>query len=339
LKGLIVRPFPGCTVTASPNIGEISFAWKEGENKMHPNRRDIIPLKTVETMFQELLTRRLLTDERCYDYAQAASALYAAETKDKEHVQETINGLEARRRAILDDLENPERREKMSGRTIEEKYAKVADMEGEIARLQAVVNRPSKYIPLPDLMSLIEQLRRDWNSLDSKTIRHFTMVFCRGIILKPLSNHLWGFTVQWELWNDDTGLIWLNVGDKYHWTPEDIQTLKALVARKATTEDFLATFPKFSQTAISNMCVRKCGVRAIPKANHRLDAYLTRQDMHILREYGVSIDQIALLKGAVRAKELSGEEYWSLAYTKREDCQDAIFFVDRDDGDNSAVIR
>jgi len=109
--------------------------------------------------------------------------------------------------------------------------------------------------------------------------------------------------------------------------------------RRATTEEFLATLPKFSQTAISNMCVRKCGTRAIPKGSHRLDAYLTRQDMHVLREYGMSIEQIALLKGAVRAKEVTGEEYWCLAYTKREDCQDAIFFVDRDDGDNSAVIK
>jgi hypothetical protein len=339
LRGLIVRPFPGCIVTVSPAMREISLAWKDDEKRMHPNRRDIIPLQTVEDMFQEIFTRRLLLDENCFAYAEAASALYAAEAKDKEHIRETITGLEARRRAILDDLENPQRRKKMSGRTVDEKYAKVADIKGEIVRLTAVVNTPSKYIPLPDLISLIEQLRGNWDSLAPKTIRNVAIVFCRGIVLKPLSNHIWGFTVQWELWPDDTGIIWLNVGDKYHWTVEDLATLKDLVARGATAEAFLTALPKFSQTAISNMCVHKFGTRAIPKGSHRMDAYMTRQDIHILSEYGVELDQIAFLKGAVRAKEVSGEEYWSLAYTKRENRQDAIFFVDRDDGTNSQVIK
>ncbi len=339
LKGLIVRPFPGCIVSVSPANGEISLAWKDSDKRMHPNRRDSIPLKTVETMFQEIFTRRLLTDDKCYDYAQAASSLYDAVVKDRQHIQETIDGLESRRRAILDDLENPKMRMKMSARTVEEKYIKVAEMEGEIARLQAVLNKPSKYIPLPDLLSLIEQLQRDWNSLTPATIRNVALVFCRGIILKPLSNHIWIFVVQWELWADDTGIIWLNTGDKYHWSTEDFTTLQALANRQAETEEVLTALPKFSQTAISNMSFRMFGKRIVPKGSHRLDAYMTRQDMHILTEYGVEIDQIASLKGAVQAKEFNGEEYWSLAYTKRESRQDAIFFVDRDDGTNREVIR
>jgi hypothetical protein len=60
----------------------------------------------------------------------------------------------------------------------------------------------------------------------------------------------------------------------------------------------------------------------------------------VLAEYGIGIDQIAArLKGAVKAREFNGEEYWSLAYTKRENRQDAIFFVDRDSSTNQEVIR
>jgi len=339
LKGLILRPDPKYIVTVSPANGEISMAWKETENRMHPNRRDSIPLKTVEIMFQEIFTSRLLTDDKCYDYAQAASSLYKAEAKDRQHMQETINGLEARRRAILDDLENPKLRKKMSQRTIEGKYEKVGEMEWEIARLQAVLAKPSKYIPLPDLLSLIEQLRRNWNSLAPKTIRNVALVFCKGVLLTPRSNHIWSFEVQWELWQPDSGIIWLNTGDKYHWSTEDVTTLQALVKQQAEREEVLTTLHTFSQTAISNMSFREFGKRIVPKSSHRLDAYMTRQDMHILREYGIGLDQIAFLKGAVKARECSGEEYWSLAYTKRESRQDAIFFVDRDDGTNGAVIK
>ncbi len=57
----------------------------------------------------------------------------------------------------------------------------------------------------------------------------------------------------------------------------------------------LTALPKFSQTAISNMCVRKCGKWAIPKGSHRMDAYMTREDMCILEEYGIGLEQIAHL--------------------------------------------
>jgi hypothetical protein len=339
LKGLILRPDPKYIVSVSAAQGEISLAWKDSKNRMHPNRRDIIPLRTVETMFQEIFTRRLLRDNNCVQYAQAASSLYEAEAKDREHIQETISGLEARRRAILDDLENPKMRKKMSERTIEEKYQKVGEIEAEVGRLQAVLNRPSKYIPLPDLLSLIEQLRENWDSLSPKTIRNVALVFCNGILLTPRSNHIWSFEVKWELWPSDKGMIWLNFGDKFHWGDDDLATLKELVDREATTEECLTALPKFSQTAISNMCVRQCGKRAIPKGSHRMDAYMTREDLRVLAEYGVGLDQIAILKGAVRAREFNGEEYWSLAYTKRKNRQDAIFFVDRDSGINREVVR
>ncbi len=339
LKGLILRPFPGCIVSVSPHNREISLAWKDGENRMHPNRRDIIPLQTVETMFQDVFTRRVLLDDKCHQYAQAASSLYEQEAKDREHIKETIIGLEARRRAILDDLENPKMRKKMSERTIEEKYQKVGEIEGEVARLNAVLNRPTKYIPLPDLISLIEQLRANWDSLPPAKIRDVALVFCNGILLTPRSNHTWSFEVQWELWANDSGIIWLNVGDKYHWFDEDIATLHDLADCEAPLEEVLSALPKFSQTAISNMSLRECGKRTVPKGSHRLDAYMTREDMRILEEYGVGIEQIANMRGAVKAREFSGQEYWSLAYTKRNECHDTIFFVDRDSGTNQEVIR
>jgi Recombinase len=339
LKGLIIRPFSGCIVSVSPHNGEISLAWKDSENRMHPNRRDIIPLATVETMFQDIFTRRILLDDKCYEYAKAASSLYEAETKNKEHIQTTIIGLEAQRRAILDDLENPKMRARMSERTVEEKYKKVAEREGEIARLTAVLNRPSKYIPLPDLLTLIEQLRENWDSLSPATIRNVALVFCKGILLTPRSNHIWSFDVQWELWPSDTGIFWLNVGDKYHWFDEDIAMLKTLADCEAQLEEVLHALPKFSQTAISNMSLRKCGRRIVPKGNHRLDAYMTREDMSVLEEYGVGIEPIANMRGAMKAREFNGSEYWSLAYTKRKECHDTIFFVDRDDGTNQEGIK
>lgn len=339
VRGLILRPFPGCIVTVSPANHEISFAYKDSPNRMHPNRRDIIPLATVETMFQDVFTRRVLLDERCHQYAQAASALYEAEAKNRAHIQTTIDGLEAQRRAILNDLENPRMRAKMSERTVEEKYTKVAEREAEIARLNAVLNRPTRYIPLPDLISLIEQLRANWESLPPAKIRDVANVFCNGILLTPRSNHVWSFEVQWELWEKDTGIIWLNVGDKYHWFDEDIATLKHLADHDAPLEEVLHALPKFSQTAISNMSLRKCGERIVPKANHRLDAYMTREDMSVLEEYGIEIESIADMRGAVKAREFNGKEYWSLAYTKRKDCHDIIFFVDGDNGTNSAAIR
>ncbi len=339
LRGLILRPFSGCIVSVSPINGEISLAWKETESRMHPNRRDIIPLQTVETMFKEIFTRRVLTDTNCQQYAQAASSLYKAEEKDREHIAETIRGLEARRRAMLDDLENPKLRKKMSPRTIEDKYTKVGEMEGEISRLQAVLNKPTKYIPLPDLLSLMEQLRRDWDSLPPATIRNVALVFCKGIMLKPRANHVWTFEVHWELWPTDEGLIWLNFGDKYHWSETDLATLQELVDREADTGEFLTALPKFSQIAISNMSYRRSGTRAVPKGSHRMDAYMTREDESVLEEYGIGLEQIAKLKGAVKAKEFNGSEYWSLAYTTREHCQDTIFVIDRDDSTNQEVIR
>jgi hypothetical protein len=270
LKGLILRPDPKFIVSVSPHGGEISFAWKETENRMHPNRRDIIPLATVETMFQDVFTRRILLDDKRHQYAQAVSSLYEAEAKNRQHIQITIEGLEAQRRAILNDLENPKMRAKMSERTVEEKYQRVAEREREIARLNAVLNRPSKYISLPDLIDLIEQLRANWDSLPPAKIRDVALVFCKGILLTPRSNHIWSFEVQWELWEKDIGIIWLNVGDKYHWFDEDIATLRDLADREATLEEVLQALPKFSQTAISNKSLRECGKRIVPKGSHRL---------------------------------------------------------------------
>ncbi len=178
--------------------------------------------------------------------------------------QETMNGLETRRRAILDDLENPKMRKKMSERTIEEKYQKVGEIEGEVARLNAVLNRPTKYIPLPDLISLIEQLRANWDSLPPAKIRDVALV---------------------------------------------LATLKDLADRDAQLEEVLQALPKFSQTAISNMSLRECGRRIVPKGSHRLDAYMTREDMSIIEQYGIGIDQIAALRGAIKAREFNGNEY------------------------------
>lgn len=341
LKGLVLRPDPKYIVSVSPHCGEISFAWKETENRMHPNRRDIIPLATVETMFQEILTSRLLLDDKCHEYAKAASSLYEAEAKKREHINETINGLEARRQAILDDLENPKMRKKMSEHTIEGKYEKIAELEGEIGRLNAILNKPSKYIPLPDLLTLIEQLRENWDSLPPAKIRDVALVFCNGILLQPRSNHIWSFEVQWELWPTDKGIIWLNVGDKYHWSNEEITTLKALADSEAKLEEVLQVLPKFSQTAISNMSLRECGKRIVPKGSHRLDAYMTREDMSVLEEYSVGIEKIAEMRGAVKARDYTNNiEYWSLAYTKRDECRDIIFFVeDRNNGTNPEIIK
>jgi len=331
LKGLILRPDPKFIVSVSPHNGEISFAWKETANRMHPNRRDIIPLATVEAMFQEIFTRRILLDDKCYEHAKATSALYEAEIKKRQYIQETLDGLEARRQAILDDLENPSMRAIMSERTIENKYDKVTELEGEIVRLQAVLNKLSKSIPLSDLLALIGQLQEDWDSLPPARIRDIALVFCNGVLLQPRSNHIWSFEVHWKLLAADKGIIWLNVGDKYHWFDEDIAMLKAFAERETTIEQVLQALPKFSQTAISNMSLRKCGKRIVPKGSHRLDAYMTREDINVLAEYKVSIDRIAEMRGAVKAREFDGTEYWSLAYTKRDDCHDAIFFADRVD--------
>jgi len=337
LKGLILRPFPGWQVTVSPVKGEINFAWKDGENLMCPNRQDILPLPTVETMFKDAFTRRLLQDTKCYEYAKAATDLHKAAAKDREHIQETINGLEARRQGILDDLENPKMRKKMSERTIEEKYEKVADMEGEISRLQAVLNKPTKYIPLPELLTLIEQLRENWDSLEPATIRNAALVFCKGILLQPRSSHIWSFEIQWELWPSDNGIIWLNFGTKYHWNDADLATLQELTARAAPTTEILEALPTYSQVAISDMSLRRFGKRAVPKCLYRLDTYMTRQDVSILAQYGIGVERIAALKGAVKARDLSGGEYWSLARISREK-QDAIFFADRNSDVNSKVI-
>jgi hypothetical protein len=65
---------------------------------------------------------------------------------------------------------------------------------------------------------------------------------------------------------------------------------------------------------------------------------MTRKDMDVLTEYGISIDRIAHMRGAKKTREREGDqEYWTLAYSKREDCHDIIFFVDRNDGTNSVV--
>ena len=340
LKGLIIRPDSKYIVTVSPAAQEISLSWKDSPNLMHENHRDIISLPTVEATFKNVFTRRVLMDERCYQYAQAASGLYEQQAKDRNHIQETINGLEARRQAMLDDLENPKTRAKMSQRTIEGKYEKIAEMEEEIARLNAVLAKPSKYIPLPDLLTLIEQLRRDWHALPAKTIRNVALVFCKGILLKPLSAHIWSFEVQWELWPTDSGIFWINTGGKYEWKEEDLATLKALIDREAEPSEVLEALPKFSQTAISNTSLRKFGVRIIHKSAHRLDAYMTGEDKHLLAEYGISLDPIAKLKGAVRARTFGGEEYWSMDVpARKEKSEDGIFFVNRNEGSNSQNIK
>jgi hypothetical protein len=339
LKGLILRPDPKYVVSVSSPNGEISFDWKDNPKRMARNRRDSIPLAIVEEMFKDVFTRRVLMDERCYQYAQAAQSLYKAEAKKHEHIQETITGLEAQRRAILNDLENPKIRATMSERTVEEKYEKVASIESEVGRLNAVLARPSKHLPLPDLLTLIDQLRESWDSLPPNKIRDVAIVFCQGILLTPRSNHIWSFEVKWELWPDDKGIMWLNIGDKFHWLDEDIALLKALAEQGASTPEFLEALPKFSQTAISHMSKRECGRRIIPKASYRMDAYMTREDMQVLEEYGVSIDQIAEMRGAVKAKSFNGEEYWSLAYTKRDNVHNIIFFEDRDNNGNLEIIR
>lgn len=65
-----------------------------------------------------------------------------------------------------------------------------------------------------------------------------------------------------------------------------------------------------AKTVRQHMSLRKCGERIVPKANHRLDAYTTREDMNVLDEYGIGIEPIAEMRGAVKAREFNGQEYW-----------------------------
>ncbi|MFL5698872.1 MAG: hypothetical protein ACJ797_17460, partial [Ktedonobacteraceae bacterium] len=151
---------------------------------------------------------------------------------------------------------------------------------------------------------------------------------------------IWLFEVQWELWPNDSGIFWVNAGGKYEWEDEDLATLKVLIDREAETSEVLEALPKFSQTAISNTSLRKFGMRIIPKCTHRLDAYMTGEDRELLAQYGIPLDAIAKLKGALRARSYSGEDYWSVDVPKREEkCEDGIFFAIQDEGSNSQIIK
>jgi len=66
---------------------------------------------------------------------------------------------------------------------------------------------------------------------------------------------------------------------------------------------------------------------------------MTREDIGVLDEYAIGIEPVAAMRGAVKAREFNGQEYWSLAYTTRKECRDIIFFVDRDSGTNQEAIR
>ncbi|BCL83508.1 recombinase family protein [Ktedonobacteria bacterium brp13] len=296
IQGLVIRPSEDCIVSLDTVSNSICFSYTP-PTELCPTKYQYIKLSTVEDLFIEIFTKRVQEDENASGIGQSASELYEREQKNKAHLQKTIAGLQTKYDNIYADLNDTEISARMTKQTKLKKYEDLAAIEAEIAELQKQISKPSEGIPIVKLNETLEALRQNYKKLPKDRLRQVINIFTKGIELKELSSHFWGFAIHWEIWGIDKGIIWFKNSSRYDWDDEADNELKRQYEAGATEQEYMQAFPDCSLSSLSTRLWRIVKEWPIPQQNHKPHFKLSLNDMQhakILEDAtGLSLKEIA----------------------------------------------
>jgi hypothetical protein len=290
LRGLIYRE-KGIQISLDLRRGKIIFETKKNPNSLNHRKNKEIPHNIVEDTFKQLFCERLLEDENCYEYAQAAGELHQRELRMRKHLQETVKGLKARYDQLYLDATGANG--PVPAGVKQRMYEEMGDLELDIPRLERKLNEPLKTVSYIELKELIDRVKDKKEVFFVEKFKMLINIFTQGIVLERLSPHFWKFEAHWELWGMDGGVIWVNQGGQTQWTPEMLQVLKELHETKASKEEFLAAFPNHSPAAISAMCHVKFNAKLFSCNSSKIESYLGKNDYAVINDYSLKLETLS----------------------------------------------
>jgi hypothetical protein len=207
-------------------------------------------------------------------------------------------------------------------------YEELADLETEIARLDAVLKRKKVTLDFPTIVELMRKIKKHWNDIPVDLLHEFAAIFTKSIRLKPLSPHLWEMRINWKIWGQDNYVIWQSSSSHLVWTEEERGMLKRMVEAQSDIQEILKSLPRFSYDSIYTKCMDNYGYSPYPFHGYRLDSCLSLQDYDILACYNIPMESIAQLKGmTVLARDRERNAYYRRAYDGRVKSRDGAFFI------------
>ncbi|HJT58633.1 MAG TPA: recombinase family protein [Ktedonobacteraceae bacterium] len=329
LSGLIERPAPYWSVSIEPATSKksskaIAFRFRP-KGIMSDEHTEEIHYSVVEETFRGALTG-YVEEDQCIEYAKEAARLYDREEKNKKHIQETLSRLQARHQGIYNDvtdhtLDIPKQAKRQM-------YEEIADLETEIARLEAVLKRKKVTLDFSTIVELMRKIKKHWHDVPIDLLHEFAAIFTKSIRLKLLSPHLWEMRINWKIWGQDIYVIWQSSSSHLVWTKEEHDTLKRMVEAQSDIQEILNLLPRFSYDSIYTKCLDDFAHSPYPFHGYRLDSCLSIQDYDVLARYNIPMESIALLKNmTVIARDKEGNTYYRRAYDGRVKSQDGAFFI------------
>jgi hypothetical protein len=330
LSGLIERPAPYWSVSIEPTTSSksrkaIAFRFRP-KGILSDEHTEEVHYDVVEETFRESLTSYVKEEDQCIEYAKEAARLYDREERNKQHIQETMSGLQARHQAIYNDV--TDHTLAIPKQAKQQMYQEMADLETEIARLEAVLKRKKVTLDFPTILELIRKIKRHWNDIPVDLLHEFATIFTKNIRLRPLSPHLWEMCINWKIWGQDIYVIWQSASSHLVWREEERDALRRIVEEKSDIQEILRLLPRFSYDSIYTKCLDDYGSSPYPFHGYRLDSCLSLQDYDVLARYNIPMERIAQLKGmTVLARDREGNAYYRRAYDGRVKSQDGAFFT------------
>jgi hypothetical protein len=340
LDNLIERPGPYWSVSIewsnSKAYQVIAFQHRPKGSMMNSHTEEIHYAVVEETLINAL-TKYIQDDKNCVEYAKAATKLYERESKNTQHLQETINGLKTRHDSLYADT--TDHTLTISKQTKQKMYQELATLETEITRLEAKLTKTNKAaLNFPALLELMRKVREHSHDIPTNLLHDLVTIFTDGIRLTQLSPHMWEMCIKWALWGQDFYLIWQTTSSHLVWTPEEEETLKSMIDKKKSMQEIQNVLTRFSYDAIYTKCLRDYRQASLfPFRGYRLDSCFSLADYSVLERYNLSMEDIAKVKGITKlSKDQDGNLYYRRLRGKQERAraggknktrEDAAFFI------------
>lgn len=330
LSGLIARPGPGFSVSIEPTTSSkskksIAFRYRK-LGVFSDSHTEEIHYDIIEATYKEALTTYIQQDDKCIAYAQEAMQVTTREERNKLHIKETIEGLQTRHKSLYNDATDTslpipkEAKRKM--------YGEMAELEAEIARLEAVLKQKKATLNFPEIVGLIEQVRKHWDGIPIELLHELATTFTKDIRFTLLAPHCWEMHINWKIWGQDTYFIWQSAPTRIMWSEEDTEILKHLVEKQSDIQKVLEALPKYSYDSICTKCLRDYKRPVFPFQGFRLDSCLTIKDVEALTSYNIPMAEIAKLKGMTRlGKGRDGKECFMRPKQEQVKSKDGAFFI------------
>ncbi|HET8839865.1 MAG TPA: hypothetical protein VFN35_00300, partial [Ktedonobacteraceae bacterium] len=231
-------------------------------------------------------------------YEQQAVELYNQDLARKAKITEEIENNQARYDSLYEDLYGKNARTDLSQDTKTRMINDMIGIEHNIVELKAALKvAPQTKTTYPELVTLLRMLRE---SRDEKVINKATQMaelFICGIDITNLSPHFFRCDFEWVAWGWDSCIIWRpRAGAHEPMIPEELETLRELVMRKASKLEFMQAFPSRSPASLQGIVETQLKLGGVSRLRSRYNASgsLSLDELNIVEKYSLAPSELGL---------------------------------------------